>query len=256
MNIIGKKFGRLLVISYSKNLKGQSYWNCKCDCGRDKIAMRKTLVNGGTTSCGCFQKERVHQTQFHDISGKKFGNLTAVSSYYDSRTYWKCLCDCGKETTVDAAKLKSGHTKSCGCLHDYVAKIRAIKRNKLMNGDEHPRWRSDLTDEERARRKECREADPKLNRWREKVYRRDDYTCQNCKDDRGGNLNAHHIYSWSHYPSLRYITNNGITLCERCHKDFHHTFGIKKNTKKQFTEWRRVNDNLSPTICYLGYVKA
>jgi hypothetical protein len=31
---------------------------------------------------------------------------------------WKCLCDCGKEIIVNGSKLRSGRTKSCGCLRD------------------------------------------------------------------------------------------------------------------------------------------
>lgn len=54
----------------------------------------------------------------HDISHRKFGNLTVVS-YVDSKTgnsRWLCLCDCGKEVIVASCHLKSGHTTSCGCL--------------------------------------------------------------------------------------------------------------------------------------------
>lgn len=54
-------------------------------------------------------------------------------------------------------------------------------------------------------------------KWRILVYRRDDFTCQLCKQV-GKNLEAHHIKSWSKYPKLRYNINNGITLCKKCHK--------------------------------------
>jgi len=57
--------------------------------------------------------------------------------------------------------------------------------------------------------------------WREAVYERDSYTCQLCGDDKGGNLNAHHIKSFKDFPELRYDTNNGITLCQTCHREVH-----------------------------------
>jgi len=53
--------------------------------------------------------------------------------------------------------------------------------------------------------------------WRKAVFERDNYTCQVCKGV-GGYLIAHHIKSWAYYPELRYQINNGITLCESCHK--------------------------------------
>lgn len=58
------------------------------------------------------------------------------------------------------------------------------------------------------------------NAWRKAVFDRDDYTCQRCKI-RGGRLNAHHMKEYSKYPQLRYDIRNGITLCEKCHKEVH-----------------------------------
>lgn len=55
-----------------------------------------------------------------DISGKKFGLLTAISvSYIDpiSGAYWRCHCDCGNTQKITrASSLIQGRTKSCGCL--------------------------------------------------------------------------------------------------------------------------------------------
>src|SRR5271154_1381355 len=49
---------------------------------------------------------------------QKFVKLTTIrriSKTAKSRTQWLCKCICGKETIVDSAKLRNGHTKSCGC---------------------------------------------------------------------------------------------------------------------------------------------
>lgn len=53
--------------------------------------------------------------------------------------------------------------------------------------------------------------------WREKVFARDDYTCQIC-NMRGGRLNADHIKPFALFKDLRYDTDNGRTLCIDCHK--------------------------------------
>ena len=57
--------------------------------------------------------------------------------------------------------------------------------------------------------------------WREAVFARDNWTCQECGDNRGGNLNAHHKKSFSRYPKLRLALDNGITLCKNCHIKVH-----------------------------------
>jgi len=58
--------------------------------------------------------------------------------------------------------------------------------------------------------------------WRIKVFERDNYRCQNCKN-RGGVLNAHHIKHFATHPDLRTELSNGITLCKKCHSNIHKT---------------------------------
>ncbi len=55
--------------------------------------------------------------KFVDLSGQKFGRLTAVSPVkVNNRIKWNCICECGGTTITSSTKLKSGHTQSCGCL--------------------------------------------------------------------------------------------------------------------------------------------
>ena len=58
--------------------------------------------------------------------------------------------------------------------------------------------------------------------WRMEVYHRDKFTCQQCGDNSGRNLQAHHVFGFTTYPKYRFVLENGITLCEKCHKDLHY----------------------------------
>lgn len=54
-----------------------------------------------------------------DISGQKFGRLTAIefirlNEHRDAE--WLFQCDCGNECIVVAYRVNKGHTQSCGCL--------------------------------------------------------------------------------------------------------------------------------------------
>lgn len=54
-----------------------------------------------------------------DYCGKKFGRLLVIKWSGRDKwnvNMWMCSCDCGNEKVISQGKLKSGNTKSCGCL--------------------------------------------------------------------------------------------------------------------------------------------
>lgn len=60
-------------------------------------------------------------------------------------------------------------------------------------------------------------SDLRYKLWREAIFERDEYTCQEC-GIRGVYIEPHHIKGWAQYPELRFELSNGITLCKPCHK--------------------------------------
>jgi len=56
-----------------------------------------------------------------NLTGQKFERLTVLDKAgktKDRNILWNCLCDCGNKSIVKATRLKTGHTKSCGCLRN------------------------------------------------------------------------------------------------------------------------------------------
>jgi len=80
-------------------------------------------------------------------------------------------------------------------------------------------WQGKATPPWERKSKEQRHI-PQYENWRTEVFERDEYTCQKC-GQRGGRLNAHHIKPFAKFKKLRYVVNNGLTLCEKCHKKVH-----------------------------------
>lgn len=71
-----------------------------------------------------------------DLTGMKFGRLTVIKRTEDyiqqnghKTIMWLCVCDCGNEIVAQGASLKSGHTKSCGCLLKETMSITHKKYN-------------------------------------------------------------------------------------------------------------------------------
>lgn len=54
-------------------------------------------------------------SRHEDITGQKFGRLTAL--YYLGSGKWLCRCECGNQSTPLVASMKKGLSQSCGCLH-------------------------------------------------------------------------------------------------------------------------------------------
>lgn len=58
IDISGKIYGRLTVVSYNKSDKiGHTFWNCTCACGKEKIIRQDLLNRNIVVSCGCYAKE-------------------------------------------------------------------------------------------------------------------------------------------------------------------------------------------------------
>lgn len=78
-----------------------------------------------------------------DITGQRYGRLVALHFQEHRYTisgvpkrYWKCKCDCGNECVVDIASLRSGSSKSCGCLKIESDKT---KHNHITHGQSKTR---------------------------------------------------------------------------------------------------------------------
>lgn len=129
IDLTGKRFGKLVVLKKGAGhrTKGNNYqatWVCQCDCGNIKEITGQRLRTGHTASCGCQIKEN-KGSRYEDITGRRFNHLTVIrflsheerkSPHYN----WLCKCDCGNLVHANAAKLKNGTQKSCGCLKEEV----------------------------------------------------------------------------------------------------------------------------------------
>lgn len=128
IDLTGRRFGHLVVLRRADtdyvcmcNGKEKSEWKwlCRCDCDNTVEVIQHNLLNGHTTSCGCFNINNLT-----NMTGKKCGHLTVLNRAPDKivngeRTAcWNCKCDCGNPeiVVVSGHDLRNGHTTSCGCM--------------------------------------------------------------------------------------------------------------------------------------------
>ncbi len=87
------------------------------------------------------------------------------------------------------------------------------KKYPAISGENHHNWNGGVTPINEKIRQSL-----EYKIWRMSVFKRDNFTCIQCGDSSGGNLNADHIKAFCDFPDLRFDVSNGRTLCIECHK--------------------------------------
>lgn len=122
-DITNKTFGKLTAITYEKRGKA-TYWKCLCECGKITYVRLSHLTGGTIQSCGCSKTIK-------NLSGQVFGNLTVTDEYEQrkqpieqrNRTYWKCICECGKDEWIRGDYLSNGKSICTSCAKSNSHKI-------------------------------------------------------------------------------------------------------------------------------------
>lgn len=151
IDLVGKRFGRLVVLNREANKGIQPMWRCRCDCGNEVVVQGCNLRGGETRSCGCYVIDRNRETHFIDITGNRYNYLTVISraGNIGKEPAWNCLCDCGNMTVVTGSNLKSENIISCGCANRSKGELRIAEYLKSHN----------ITFEEQKRFVECADRD-------------------------------------------------------------------------------------------------
>jgi hypothetical protein len=83
-NLLGLRFGRLVVIEKALSLNGRSRWLCLCDCGNKHLALGQNLRNGHVSSCGCLLSEvgKAKMLKYNKSLNREIHNETKTRLYH------------------------------------------------------------------------------------------------------------------------------------------------------------------------------
>lgn len=70
-----------------------------------------------------------------NLTGKRFTRLLVLgyAGQFHSRAFWHCLCDCKSYAKVEGIKLRSGHSRSCGCYKNSLTAARSRTHGLTVN---------------------------------------------------------------------------------------------------------------------------
>jgi hypothetical protein len=86
IDLSGKRFGRLTVVSRDHSRTTDTYWFCTCDCGTTKSIAAYTLTKGLSKSCGCLRTEIVrarsitHGNKINRKASREYKSWSAMKS--------------------------------------------------------------------------------------------------------------------------------------------------------------------------------
>lgn len=191
---------------------------CKCGCGsefsdRDSQYRKRYYIRNHDKrkpvtkvlcECGCGTE--IPSRNDNGYRKKRFvpGHQHYLRRLVASKV--SCACGCG-EIIDDLRRKKDGKP--------YRVKFQV---GHMWKGKDNHFWKGGVTEESKLIRQST-----KYKNWRKAVFKRDNYTCQQCsiRSEIGVGktieLNADHIKPFAHYKELRFELSNGRTLCRPCH---------------------------------------
>lgn len=206
-----------------------------------------------------------------DLSGQRYGNLTVVSEAGRDayqRYKWRCKCDCGNETIVSSNNLRTGTSKSCGCLksiprrrQDLIGlrsgRLVATSYSHTSEGKAYWNCSCDCGNStvklaaklKRAKVQSCGCMRPKTegiscDAW-SRALREIHQSCAKCGTLEG--LHCHHILPFNQHQHLAKDPSNGVALCGNCHREFHALHGHRDFGPRELGAWLGL-DNLSTKV--------
>jgi len=209
---------------YLHEISGEIKKDCCYKCKSKKItdtAISKYGVNS------IFKLENIKQ-DIKNTNMHKYGSENVFSSdVIKDKIYSTNIAKYGFKSPQQNDIIRKKTENTCIKRYGFKSFLCTIEKH----GDKSPRWKGGFKYHRNER------VTYEYNTWRKSVYARDRYRCKKCNNKSGVKnkvyLEAHHILNWKDYVDKRFDIENGITLCDKCHHDFHSLYGKSFNTKLQ-----------------------
>ena len=192
---------------------------CDC-CGEEFQSTKYQILRNGHEMC---QKCAIRNAEEIPLPiNATFHRLTVVGKG-SKGGYSICSCSCnGNIKEYSNYALKTGSTKSCGCLQKEIVREIVLKTNQNQKGVNHPNWKGGISPQ-----RNCLESTSLYKTIRSKLLA----TCKCAKCGTESDLVIHHIIPYNIAPDLFIVESNMSVLCDACHREYHHLYGFNGNAE-------------------------
>lgn len=200
----------------------------RCKCGNEFERTIRVIKNNKSEDgmfCDECNKKRLRdkfKLTFNDLKDifnqKGCVLLSKEEDYKNASSRLKIIAACGHEHETTYTSFRNVKFAYCEECSKYVC-----------SGENYYNWKGGTYNDESIKFRKTFE----FKRWRFSVFKRDKFTCR-CCNKKAVNINAHHLDGYNWCEEKRVDVNNGVTLCEECHVDFHREYGFGDNTREQY----------------------
>lgn len=231
---------------FKQKRKNQKFCSKSC-CGASQKRGNKTCEHCGKEFYPCNNRVKYCSHKCSELASRK---IEAKECEYCHNIFTPHHANqkfCSQDCVHLSQKIDETIVECKNCGIKFARKITHVKEENFCSplccnafhgrqhlGENNPNWRDDLTEEDRLRSGH-RELIPGYIDWVKRVYKKFNYTCQKCGNK--NNIHAHHIENFCDNKKDRTNIDNGVVLCEKCHREFHKKYGQRGNNKKQLEEF-------------------
>lgn len=196
---------------------------CGKEYNRSFACIKASKSIGMCKNCSVKFPTKKYEEVIKKLNDNGYSPLFSKEDYTGVKMKARCIACCGHEVYTSIDSMLSHPMQKC-------------HKCSIKYGSDVYNWKGGYSSEREKIRRTF-----EFKNFVKSVLKRDNYTCIACgRNSKETKMVVHHKDGYNWCEEKRMSVDNGVTLCECCHKKFHEIYGKGNNTKEQFKNWLNI----------------